>query len=156
MATALEGDEGSASRPGRSLPRERPGTHCTGGWMGPRSGLDKCGKSVPPPGFDPRTVQHVTSRYTDWGIVTQYKVKVKQFNYRPGQALRVPGVWDSHVSRESAQEGGKVVSPTRRSPLHPKEKAPILIFVRVWDETRAIVRPEGLCQWKIPMTPSGI
>jgi hypothetical protein len=23
--------EGSASRPGRSLPRERPGTHCTGG-----------------------------------------------------------------------------------------------------------------------------
>jgi len=25
-----------------------PGTHCTGGWMGPRAGLDKCGKSRPP------------------------------------------------------------------------------------------------------------
>ena len=37
--------EGSASRPGRSLPRERPGTHCTGGWMGPRADLDRCGKS---------------------------------------------------------------------------------------------------------------
>jgi len=26
-------------------PRERPGTHCTGGWVGPRAGLDWCGKS---------------------------------------------------------------------------------------------------------------
>ena len=25
--------------------RERPGTHCTGSWVGPRSGLDRCGKS---------------------------------------------------------------------------------------------------------------
>ena len=36
--------EGSASRPGRMYPRERPGTHCTGGWVGPRAGLDRCGK----------------------------------------------------------------------------------------------------------------
>ena len=49
-------------------PRERPGTHCTGGWMGPRTGLDGCGKSRPPPGFYPRTVQPVASRYTDWAI----------------------------------------------------------------------------------------
>ena len=42
---ALEGGEGSASRPGRSLPRKRHGTHCTGGWVGPRAGLDRCGKS---------------------------------------------------------------------------------------------------------------
>ena len=27
--------------------------------MGPRAGLDGCGKSRPPPGFDPRTVQLV-------------------------------------------------------------------------------------------------
>ena len=26
--------------------RERPGTHCIGGWVGPRAGLDGCGKSV--------------------------------------------------------------------------------------------------------------
>src|SRR5215475_9796767 len=26
-------------------PRERPGTHCTGGWVGPRADLDRCGKS---------------------------------------------------------------------------------------------------------------
>ena len=46
-------------------PRERPATHCTGDWVGPRAGLDRCGKSHPPPGFDPRTVQPVVSRYTD-------------------------------------------------------------------------------------------
>jgi hypothetical protein len=28
-------------------PRERPGTHCTGDWVGPSAGLDKCGKSPP-------------------------------------------------------------------------------------------------------------
>jgi len=43
----------------------RPGTHCIGGWVGPRAGLDGWGKSRPPPGFDPRTVQPVASRYTD-------------------------------------------------------------------------------------------
>jgi len=33
-------------------PRERPGTHCTGGWVGPRAGLDRQ-KISSPPGFDP-------------------------------------------------------------------------------------------------------
>jgi hypothetical protein len=28
-------------------PRERPGTHCAGGWVGPRAGLDVCEKSHP-------------------------------------------------------------------------------------------------------------
>jgi len=26
-------------------PRERPGTHCIGGWVGPGAGLEGCGKS---------------------------------------------------------------------------------------------------------------
>ena len=34
--------------------------------MGLRAGLDWCGKSRPPPGFDPRTVQPVGSRYSDY------------------------------------------------------------------------------------------
>jgi hypothetical protein len=29
------------------LPLERPGTHCIGGWVGPRADLDGCGKSLP-------------------------------------------------------------------------------------------------------------
>jgi hypothetical protein len=47
-----------------ALFRER-GTHCIGGWVGLRTGLDACVKFRPPPGFDPRTVNPVASRYTD-------------------------------------------------------------------------------------------
>jgi len=66
MTTALEGGERSASPSVALYPRERPGTHCTGGWVGSRAGLHRCGKSRLPPGFDPRTVQPVASRYTDF------------------------------------------------------------------------------------------
>ena len=46
-------------------PRERPGTHCIGGWVDPRAGPDECGKSPPPSGLDAPTVQPAASRYTD-------------------------------------------------------------------------------------------
>jgi hypothetical protein len=32
-------------------PWEGPGTHCIGGWVGPRAGLDGCRKSRPPTGI---------------------------------------------------------------------------------------------------------
>jgi len=34
-----------------ALPQERPGTHCIGGWLGARAGLDECGN--PRPHWDP-------------------------------------------------------------------------------------------------------
>jgi hypothetical protein len=41
LTSALAGDEWSASRPGHFTPWERaPGTHCIGGWVDPRVGLD--------------------------------------------------------------------------------------------------------------------
>jgi len=33
--------------PAAPYPRVRPGTHCTGGWLGLRADLDRCGKSRP-------------------------------------------------------------------------------------------------------------
>jgi len=36
---------GQRHAPAALYPRERPGIHCTGGWVGPRAGLDRCGKS---------------------------------------------------------------------------------------------------------------
>jgi len=38
---------GQRYAPAAIYPQERPGTNCTGGWVGPRAGLDGCGKSRP-------------------------------------------------------------------------------------------------------------
>jgi hypothetical protein len=56
---------GQLYAPASLPPGNRPVTHCIGGWVGPRAGLDGCEKSQPQLGFDPRTVQPVASRYTD-------------------------------------------------------------------------------------------
>jgi hypothetical protein len=68
---------------------ERPGIYFVGGWVGPRTCLDWWGKSRPPPGFDPQTVQPVVSRYTDYAIpahklfggkyMLKYKIQITFF-----------------------------------------------------------------------------
>ena len=58
--------EGSASRPGLSLP---PGKTQYPFYMslgGPQGRSGRARKISPPPGFEPRTVQPVASRYTDY------------------------------------------------------------------------------------------
>jgi hypothetical protein len=58
----------SVTLPAALLPGRRPGTRCVGCRVGPRSGLDGCGKSRPPPGFDPRIFTSAPSCYTDCAI----------------------------------------------------------------------------------------
>ena len=66
MTAALEGGvSGQQHAPAALYLRERPGTHFTGGWVGPRADLD--GRKISsPPGFDPGTSSPQLSRYTDW------------------------------------------------------------------------------------------
>ena len=59
-------DEGSASRPGRSLLPGKTRYPLYRRLGGPQGQYGQVRKISPPPGFDPRTVQPVASRYTDY------------------------------------------------------------------------------------------
>jgi hypothetical protein len=83
------------------------------------------------------------------------KVKVKLSCYRPEQVFGVPGGSGSRISKQSAHEGGKAVSPTHRPSLTPRRLL-ALISVKGWVDSRDTMRPEGLSHWKISVTPSGI
>ena len=61
-------------------PRERPGTHFIGVWVGPRESLVRCGKTRFILGFDPRTFQPVASRYTNRATQGHSLLKESKFS----------------------------------------------------------------------------
>ena len=65
LTSALEEGEGSASRPGRTLPPGKTWYPLYRKLGGPQGRYVQVRKISPPPGFDPPTVQLVGSRYTD-------------------------------------------------------------------------------------------
>jgi hypothetical protein len=81
--------------------------------------------------------------------------EVKQTHYRTGRPW---GFQEVEVPRFKNNRHMKVVrlSALCTGRLYPQEIFLVLISVRGWVNPTAIVRPEVLCQWKIPMTPSGI
>jgi hypothetical protein len=65
-------DEGPASRPGRFLPPGKTRYPLYRRLGGPQGRSGPVRKILLPPGIDPRTVQPVDSRYTDWATRHQY------------------------------------------------------------------------------------
>jgi len=92
---------------------------------------------------------------TRWRHIVAIDIQGKQSLYRPGVAQWVPRSygfqitwhWPRMVVRLSALRTGR---------CYPQEI--LLVLISVWGcvDPRAIVWSEGLCQWKIPKTPSGI
>jgi len=75
-------------------PRERSGTHCIGGWVGPRTVLDGCGKSRPTeirsPDSPARSESLYQLRYSGpLYTYTQYFILTGNFAYDLRTALQV-------------------------------------------------------------------
>ena len=80
LTTALEGVRGQRHAPAGLYPRERPGTHCTGGWVGPRVGLDRCVKSRSHRDSIPDRLSRIQSLYRlSYPAHCVVKVKEKYF-----------------------------------------------------------------------------
>jgi len=74
LTSTLEGGEVSALRPGRTLPPGKTRYPLYRRLGGPQDRSGQVRKFSPPPGFNPRTVQPVGSRYTDKHTLRQLRL----------------------------------------------------------------------------------
>ena len=97
--------------------------------------------------------RHVFNGQTAGFLLIEVKNKVKQPLYKSGQAHRFPGGWGSSDFKAISTEmwyGCQTCVPIA---LSTHEIVLVLIFIRDWVEPKTIVWPEGLSQWKFPVTP---
>jgi hypothetical protein len=101
---------GQRHAPAAFYPRERPGTHCTGGWVGPRAVLDRCRKSRPnrdsiPGPSSPWPVAIPTELPSPFSYIRDFKFCNLVFNGSrySGQRLKLPGT-DVEHSTQSTDE----------------------------------------------------
>jgi len=102
--------------------------------VGPQGRYGQVRKISPPPGLDPRTVQPVAVRYTDYAVPADH---ISLCEYLEGypitdmERLLMFQEFDApKISKQSAHEVGKVVSPRHRPPLYPQKTSLVLISVR--------------------------
>jgi len=120
--------------------RERPGTHFTGGWVGPRAGLD--GRKISsPPGFDPRIVQPVFSRYTDWATGPTCGLKRRQnslFALSKSRQIYEPGTSKIQVRRLAVESNCYVRFPDCLSCTQRRS-----VVTNVWMQFSPLIPGQG-------------
>ena len=103
MTTALEGGKGSGLGPGRSLPPGKTRYPLYIRLGGPQGRSGQVRKISPPPGFDPRTVQHVAQflyrlSYPAHGLMLLSNKRDRQFTCKRNTV----GCWGRHCRRAKA------------------------------------------------------
>ena len=97
----------STPRLSKFTPRQWPGDR-TEGWVGPRASTEGCGKSRSPLGVDPRTVQPVTSRYTNYNIPAHNIIETSRIS--PRGKIHRSNFWNMRKGRsfEKSMYWGKI------------------------------------------------
>ena len=123
---------------------------------GPQGQSERVWNISPEPGFDPRTVQPVASRYTDWAIpayITLYYVgNVVRLSHRCGLTRHFPGIWCLVTGRflpdVSAQRDG-IASKIRMS-TEDQQPSDAVKYSRRTDNSIPQFYPHPLALWFAP------
>jgi hypothetical protein len=130
LTSALDGGKRSASRSGHFIPRERaPGTHCIGGWVGPRAVPDAVVKRKIP--------SHLSFIIINYALMVRYATRILNLNFSPAP-------WELTNYLEAARSSEVLVSNHHttlcNNPeshdfcLHRREDFPSLALQITWRE----------------------